>query len=341
MRSTLENLTAEERRIYSRISRRGFMGATAAGTLAALVGREPTLVQGAQPGQAHATADAMIVLWMAGGMAQTETFDPKRYTPFEKGVRIEQRAQHVSRDRHRGRRHQVHQRARAGRQRDGSRRRDSIVHGGRPRVHPALPPSVSLAYRLHSAAADGDAAHRVGHLANARAEEPRHAGVRRHRPDGRRGRRDRHAEGVSHGGLPRLRAWPVPDRRSAGWRLLLCGPPKELGESRFRSRRQLFEKLLAQEPVYQHASDFQRESLVRSLDSADRLLNSPSAKAFDLSLEPRQARSTPTAPRASARAVCSPAAWSRAARATSRSRRSTFRSSTGTRTNTVTSAPRR
>ena len=32
------------------------------------------------------TADAMIVLWMGGGMAHTETFDPKRYTPFEKGL---------------------------------------------------------------------------------------------------------------------------------------------------------------------------------------------------------------------------------------------------------------
>ena len=37
-----------------------------------------------------ATADAVIVLWMAGGMAQTETFDPKRYTPFAPGVQVEQ-----------------------------------------------------------------------------------------------------------------------------------------------------------------------------------------------------------------------------------------------------------
>ena len=33
-----------------------------------------------------ATADTVIVLWMGGGMAHTETFDPKRYTPFEKGM---------------------------------------------------------------------------------------------------------------------------------------------------------------------------------------------------------------------------------------------------------------
>ena len=36
-----------------------------------------------------------------------------------------------------------------------------------------------------------------------------------------------------------------------------------------------------------YGSDFQRESLLRSLENAHRLLNSPAAKAFDLSLEPR------------------------------------------------------
>jgi hypothetical protein len=64
-------------------------------------------------------------------------------------------------------------------------------------------------------------------------------------------------------------------------------PPKELTDARFRSRRELFETLLGQEPVYQYGGDFQRESLVKSLDAADRLLKSPSAKAFDLSLEPK------------------------------------------------------
>ena len=79
---------AEERAIYRAVSRRGFMGATAAATLVALAGREPIFAQGAPP--RRATADAVIVLWMAGGMAQTETFDPKRYTPFAPGVRVDQ-----------------------------------------------------------------------------------------------------------------------------------------------------------------------------------------------------------------------------------------------------------
>src|SRR5512142_104138 len=77
-------MNAEEKHICSRVSRRGFMGATAGATLAALIGREPEMVRAAAP---EAAADALIVLWMAGGMAQTETFDPKRYTPFEKGMK--------------------------------------------------------------------------------------------------------------------------------------------------------------------------------------------------------------------------------------------------------------
>src|SRR4029078_12196630 len=81
-------MTPEETVIYEKLSRRGFIGATAAATLSALVGREPTLVR--QAPKNPATADAGSALWMGGGMAQTETFDPKRYTPFAPGVRVEQ-----------------------------------------------------------------------------------------------------------------------------------------------------------------------------------------------------------------------------------------------------------
>ena len=36
-----------------------------------------------------ATADSVILLFMAGGMAHTETFDPKKYTPFTKGMQAD------------------------------------------------------------------------------------------------------------------------------------------------------------------------------------------------------------------------------------------------------------
>ena len=81
---SLSRLSREERDVFARLGRRRFLGTTAAGTLAALAGAEPGIVHG--QGRGKATADAVIVLWMAGGMAQTETFDPKRYTEFAPGV---------------------------------------------------------------------------------------------------------------------------------------------------------------------------------------------------------------------------------------------------------------
>src|SRR5687767_11905668 len=32
-------------------------------------------------------ADSMILIWLPGGVAQTDTWDPKKYTPFEKGMK--------------------------------------------------------------------------------------------------------------------------------------------------------------------------------------------------------------------------------------------------------------
>ena len=49
-------------------------------------GREPQAYAAERP-KIEPTADALIVLWMAGGMAQTETFDPKRYTPYAPGLK--------------------------------------------------------------------------------------------------------------------------------------------------------------------------------------------------------------------------------------------------------------
>ena len=32
-------------------------------------------------------ADAMILIWLPGGIAQTDTWDPKKYTPYAQGMR--------------------------------------------------------------------------------------------------------------------------------------------------------------------------------------------------------------------------------------------------------------
>src|SRR5436309_2790010 len=68
-------------------SRREFLAQLAAGTAAALAAGEPRRLFADEPVQPlKPTADCCILLWMGGGMAAPDTFDPKRYVPFEIGV---------------------------------------------------------------------------------------------------------------------------------------------------------------------------------------------------------------------------------------------------------------
>jgi len=57
---------------------------------------------------------------------------------------------------------------------------------------------------------------------------------------------------------------------------------------RFRARHERYQKLVENSPIFQHGGDYQRESLLRSVENAHRLLSSPAVKAFDLSQEPKQ-----------------------------------------------------
>src|SRR5688572_32569137 len=277
----------DEQTIVSRlVGRRAFMGATAAATLSALVGREPRALH-AQTDRSSATADAVIVLWMAGGMAQTETWDPKRYTPFEPGVRtdqvlstfpsidtavdnikISQGLERVARIMDRGAiirtfqapdlgyilhsRHQYHwHTGYVPPQTVAMPHIGAVISRTLGPKNPTVPAFIAIGQNMEigGESAPLKAFHTAGFL------------------------------GSEHG--PFLITNPQ-DAAAA------VRPPAELGETRFQSRRQLYEKLLAKEPLYQYAGDFQRESLIRSLESADRLLTSPSAKAFDLSLEPQR-----------------------------------------------------
>jgi hypothetical protein len=67
----------------------------------------------------------------------------------------------------------------------------------------------------------------------------------------------------------------------------VCPPPGTTPE-RFAARNAQYKRLLEASPVGQHGSAYQKESLLRSMDNAHRLLSSPAAKAFDLSLEPKE-----------------------------------------------------
>src|SRR5881227_387884 len=70
-------------------SRRDFLKTASAATLGALAAPYSRPIFAEEKEKIIPTADTVIVLWMAGGMAHTETFDPKRYTPFETGLKSE------------------------------------------------------------------------------------------------------------------------------------------------------------------------------------------------------------------------------------------------------------
>ena len=65
-------------------------------------------------------------------------------------------------------------------------------------------------------------------------------------------------------------------------------PPAGMTPARFEDRNKFYKRLLEASPIGQHGSSHQRESLLRAMDNAHRLLSSPAAKAFDLSLEPKE-----------------------------------------------------
>jgi len=76
---------------------------------------------------------------------------------------------------------------------------------------------------------------------------------------------------------------PYPDDAAQSVR-----PPKGMEPGRFDNRYSLYRKLVDKNPHREFMSDFQQESMLRSLDNAHRLLSSKERAAFDLSLEPKE-----------------------------------------------------
>src|SRR5206468_5591799 len=76
---------------------------------------------------------------------------------------------------------------------------------------------------------------------------------------------------------------PYPDQAIEAVR-----PPKGMTPGRFAERYKKFQELVKRSPLGEQGSDYQRESMLRALANADRLLNSPERTAFDLALEPKE-----------------------------------------------------
>lgn len=281
-----QKLNREERAILSKLDRRQFLGASGAAVLASLAGAGATPMYATAPAP-KPTADTLIVLWMAGGMAQTETWDPKHYSEYHSGmksadvlstfksidtvvdnIKISEGLERMAKVMDRATlvrsfqaadlgfilhsRHQYHwHTGYAPPQTVAMPHMGSVISKTLGPKNPDLPAFVDVGQDLEIGAesASVKAFHTAGFL------------------------------GTEYG------PFFITDPNDAA---AAVRPPAELGERRFKTRYQLYQSLLAASPLYQHGSDFHKESLVRSVESAHRLLDSPSAKAFDLSLEPKK-----------------------------------------------------
>ena len=265
-------------------SRRDFLKTASAATLSALAAGFPRAVSAAELEKIKATADTVIVLWMGGGMAHTETFDPKRYTRFEKGM---------SPDAFLSTFPSIPTAVDGIRFSEGLERTAAVMDRGTLiRSYTAG----DLGFILHSrhqyqwhtgyAPPQTVAAPHLGAVI-ARTLGPLNEAVPPFINIGQR---------FDNGEAEELKAFttagflgseygpfniPFPDQAAATVR-----PPGGMTPGRFEDRNKFYKKLLAASPVGDHGSDYQKESLLRSLDNAHRLLSSPAAKAFDLALEP-------------------------------------------------------
>ena len=66
-------------------NRRTFLKQSALATGAMALGPQSALSYSET--KLEAKADSMILIWLPGGISQFDTWDPKEYTPYEKGMK--------------------------------------------------------------------------------------------------------------------------------------------------------------------------------------------------------------------------------------------------------------
>lgn len=270
------------------MDRRSFLKNTSAATLAALAAGAPipALLTGCnRKAGTNSTADTVILLWMAGGMAHTETFDPKRYTPFEKdmegnrvlstfkavptvldGIRFSEGLEsigsvmdkgtlirsyvaadmgHILHSRHQYHWHTCYEPP----QTVAAPHLGSWIAKELGPKNPVIPAFVNIGQRFTVGEAEElKAFHTAGFLGN------------------------------------EFGPFLIPDPSQG---LESVRPPVGMDAKRFERRNQLYNDLIAKGPAAEYTSDYQKESLRRSMEQAYMLLNSPESKAFDLNSEPK------------------------------------------------------
>ena len=273
---------------HEMIQRREFLTQLATASAATLAMGAPRALPAAEQLEHPApTADACILIWLAGGMAAPDTFDPKTYTPFRVGLPVEemvstfpaidtavdnikicQGLEHVAGIMDRATlirsavqpdlgsilhsRHQYHWHT-------GYVPPQTVAcpHLGSwmakvlgPR-NPVIPPFINIGQRLEG----------VGEKEELKAFTT--AGF----------------FGSEYGPMN----LPYPEEAAKS-----VAPPKGMSRQRFADRNRLFRQLVDRSPQREFASDYHQQSMLRSLDHAYRLLSSEDRSAFDIHQEPKQ-----------------------------------------------------
>jgi uncharacterized protein (DUF1501 family) len=272
------------------LSRREYLSAMTAAGLTTLAGGAPKLR--AEPVvQPKASADTVILLWMAGGMGAPDTFDPKRYTKFEVGVPVDkilstfpaidtvvdnikltEGLEHVAKVMDRGTLIRSHVVADLG----------NILHSRHQyHWHTGYVPPQTVA---------------CPHIGAwmARVLGPRNPAIPAFINIGQK------LEG--HGESEELKAFttggffgtefgpfnlPFPNDAVEAVK-----PPKGMTPERFAARHAKFKELLKASPVGEMATDHHHESMLKSIENAHRLLTSKERDAFDITKEPKASYDT-------------------------------------------------
>src|SRR5436189_5175005 len=267
-------------------SRRDFLSTASAATLSALAAGYPRSILSAEAeGKIKPRAAIVTVLWMAGGMAHTATLDPKRYTAFEKGIKPGDVLSTFP---------QIDTAADDIKFTQGLERIGRVIDRGTLiRTYTAG----DLGFILHSrhqyqwhtgyAPPQTVAAPHFG-AAIARTLGPKNPALPAFIDIGQRfdlGEGEELKAFHTAGFLgSQFGPFLIPEPAQA---MDTVRPPKGMSPSRFQDREKFYKELVKNSPVGRYGSDYQKESLLRSLDNAHRLLSSPAAKAFDLALEPK------------------------------------------------------
>jgi len=268
-------------------TRRTFLRAISASSLAAAMSGAPRAFGSEEVVHPKATADCCILLWMAGGMAAPETFDPKGYHAFEKGlpidkilstfpaidttldgVKISQGLEEIAKLMDRATLIRSHVQPDLG----------SILHSrhqyhwhtgyvppqtvAAPHIgawmarvlgprNPVMPPFVNIGQRLEG----------IGESEELKA----------------------FTTGGFFGAEFGPFNLPYPDEAARSVR-----PPEGMDAGRFTNRYKLYRKLVDANPQRDFMSDYQQESMLRSLENAHRLLGSKEKEAFDLTRESKE-----------------------------------------------------